>query len=354
MGNKPNPPKDENIDENNQPNEIGEINDGGGINDGGIIKVNENPKRDNDGDIISEADRYMRDMERRDKLKRRGYSGRTASYFRKKLSSVNPISLVGGGNIDEIKNYTLVEEIKEEGQDHRVISPVKIETLDSTVDDFEEDILIEDDNSRTPIMRRRSGLSSDDEGDGTNFYKKRKVVVQHPDDIDNVEESDKEQEKITEHVRNSLIEEENISGKLFIGQAVETYWNDSENKKLGFYTGIIQDFRVYNNDIQYEVHYDDGSGKIWGKYWEIIDNGMIFLDENMEDIKNQVIDIRKKRGTYSMVPIRRQVDRVDRRRISSLTNGRKKQKSQNPQTSKKRKLTSEENNVKRRKILSMN
>jgi len=55
-----------------------------------------------------------------------------------------------------------------------------------------------------------------------------------------------------------------------------------------------------------------------------------------------------------MVPTRRRIERSLRRRISSLTNGRKRLTSQIPQTAKKRKLMPEENNVKRRKILSMN
>jgi len=53
-----------------------------------------------------------------------------------------------------------------------------------------------------------------------------------------------------------------------------------------------------------------------------------------------------------MVPIRRKIQRILRRRMSGLSNGRKRQLSNNPQLSKKRKLEEENEgeNVKRRKL----
>jgi len=53
-----------------------------------------------------------------------------------------------------------------------------------------------------------------------------------------------------------------------------------------------------------------------------------------------------------MVPIRRKIERSRRRRMSSLTNGRKNPRSLVPQTTRKRKLEELENNdLKRRKKL---
>jgi len=55
-----------------------------------------------------------------------------------------------------------------------------------------------------------------------------------------------------------------------------------------------------------------------------------------------------------MVPIRRKIERSRRRRMSSLTNGRKNPRSMVPQTSRKRKLDEMEYNdiKKRRKLIS--
>jgi len=294
---------------------------------------------------------------------RKGVLGRTTSYLRKRVSRVSG-TFVRQNVIpqEEIKSFTIVEELIEQGDKMRSRT-VKIEDLDghniSKEESMEDDCLI-DEKTHTPIMRRRSSethmeeiYDEDEEEMDENqiFYRKRDVLVQYPDNVDIIEEDgdgDKEP-SINENLRISLTEEEQISGKFLLGQVVQTYWNDIDHHRVGFYTGIIKEYRIYNNDIQYEVNYEDGI-----KFWEIIDNGFIFLDEKMEEVKKQIIEIRKKRGTYSMVPTRRRIERSLRRRISSLTNGRKRLTSQIPQTAKKRKLMPEENNVKRRKILSMN
>jgi len=68
-------------------------------------------------------------------------------------------------------------------------------------------------------------------------------------------------------------------------------------------------------------------------------------------LKKKIIEIRKTRGTFSMIPIRRKIQRSLRRRMSGITNGTRKRLLS--QTSKKRKFNgSDENTIKRRKLIS--
>jgi len=68
-----------------------------------------------------------------------------------------------------------------------------------------------------------------------------------------------------------------------VGKLLQTYWNDPANNRVGFYPGVIQKYRTFNNDLQYEVKYESGN-----LFWEIIDDGVIFQDEILE------VEVKKK------------------------------------------------------------
>jgi len=134
----------------------------------------------------------------------------------------------------------------------------------------------------------------------------------------------------------SIKEEELISGKNWIGKVVLVYWNDAPFKRIGFFPGIIQKYRIYNNDIQYEVKYEDDK-----VYWEIVDDGFMFADPLLEEDKKRVIEIRKKRGTYNLTPQRRKIKSKSRRiSIVKPTDAKKRH----------REKYDERNDVKRKKL----
>jgi len=273
----------------------------------------------------------------------------------RKISS-GGLAIVGRSSVPQeyCKTYTLVEEIKVEDRERR--RGVKIEELGRSNEG--EDCLIDmaEEEQVTPIYRRRSSNSfleeiydEDEELDDDDriTYRRKDVVVQFPDDVnEEVEGEEVLDQEINENVRKSLTEEEQMSGKLLLEQIVQTYWNDVEQNRVGYYPGVIKSYRIFNNDIQYEVKYDNGI-----TFWEIIDDGVLFADEKMEEIKKKIIEIRKTRGTFSMIPIRRKIQRSLRRRMSGITNGTRKRLLS--QTSKKRKFNgSDENTIKRRKLIS--
>jgi len=180
-------------------------------------------------------------------------------------------------------NLTLVEEINPDITQNKLKRSVKIEDIKDHYSDMEEDYLLEE-GQKTPIYRRRSSMSSmDDVDDGDEFdiaYRK-KGVVEFPDD--SVESKIEDlKSTIKEDVKKSLAEEEQISGKLLLGKVVLAYWNDSDLNRTGYFPGVIKAFRIFNNDIQYEVKYDNDI-----IFWEILDDGITFLDEKFEEVKKK-------------------------------------------------------------------
>jgi hypothetical protein len=98
----------------------------------------------------------------------------------------------------------------------------------------------------------------------------------------------------------TVIEEENIARTYFKGQTVLIYWNDEVNNKVGFNPGTIVEYHYKNNELEYLIKYDDGNTS-----WEVIDDGFVFKDPNLEEKKEMILGLRKKRYVYNNVPKRR-------------------------------------------------
>jgi hypothetical protein len=253
-------------------------------------------------------------------------------------------------------NVLLVEEIDNGDNENWRSQPNRpiIEELDPYASErmIEDDMdyVLDDDLPSTPIRRRSSlGIYAEDLTDEEKLlYDRIDTLVQFPEESDIVEGYNDDEEMMDKNVEidPSLLEEESIGGKEWIGQKIKTYWNDQKSKRIGFFIGVVKNYRIFNNDVQYEVEYANESKA----HWEIIDDGFIFLDEVLEEKKKQILELRKRRGTYSSVPIRRKSERPQRRRISSVGKGRRV-----PQSSKKRprEEDNETNEAKRRRLMSL-
>jgi len=257
-------------------------------------------------DIHTKYKEYISDFDRKKKRASTGIIGRTKNYMIKKASKLRRSTHGKGPEypVEICNTLTLVEEILD--QDDKTYGynnhkKVKIEELDHFSEEEEEvseDLdytmdIVETGLSRTPGRRRRSSYGEDiyfyDDGEEIDeseslLYSRRGVVVQFPDDVDEIsgEEVEENVPIFNDEVKKSLLEEEQISGNLLLDKLIQTYWNDPANKRIGFYPGVIQSYRSFNNDLQYEVRYESGN-----VFWEIIDDGVIFHDEALEEVKKK-------------------------------------------------------------------
>jgi hypothetical protein len=96
----------------------------------------------------------------------------------------------------------------------------------------------------------------------------------------------------------NITEEERIGGLNWIGRKVECFWAYPLDQK-GYYSGEICDYRRSKNDTEYLVKYDEGGLC----EWELVDEGMRFVDPNYSDEIKKIIELRKKRGKFNTLRV---------------------------------------------------